>query len=61
MVFLEFLKTFSLKNKGFEVLKNENWYFIFFKEFFVEEQMIWSSKKRKMVFLDFYFFKRLFH
>ena len=42
MVFLDFLKTFSLKNKGFEVLKNEkgSFFIYFFKDFFVEEQKI---------------------
>ena len=34
-----FLKTFSLKNKGFKVLNNEkNNFSWFFKDFFVEEQ-----------------------
>ena len=50
-LFLDFLKTFSLKNKGFGVLKNEKGYFfIFFKDLFVEERRIWSSKKQKKGF-----------
>ena len=40
-----FFKDFSLKNKGFEVLKIEKGYFLIFKDFFVEERRIWSSKK----------------
>ena len=37
--FLIFSKTFSLKNKGFRVLKNEKGSFlVFFKDFFIEEQ-----------------------
>ena len=50
-----FLKTFSLKNKGFGVLKNENGSFLifFFKNIFVDQQGFWSSKKRKIVFIDF--------
>ena len=40
------LKTFSSENKGFGVLKNEKLSFlIFFEDFFVEEQRIWTSKK----------------
>ena len=48
MIFLDFLKTFSLKNEGFEVLKSEKiFFFLMFKDFFDEERRIWSCKKRK--------------
>ena len=52
-VFPDFSKTFSLKNKGFGVLKKGKGSFLIFQRLFIEEQMIWSSKKTKMVFPDF--------
>ena len=42
MVFLDIVRNFSLKNEGFRVLKTEknDFFFLMFKDFFVEEQRI---------------------
>ena len=54
MVFLAFLKTFSLKYKGFEVLKNEKWYFlIFFRLFLLKNKGFGVLKNEKWYFLIF--------
>ena len=51
--FLDFLKTFSLKNKGFGVLKNEKGFFLIFKDFFRRGTKDLSNKNRKKKnFLD---------
>ena len=42
-----------MKNEEFEVLKIEKGSFLVFKDFFIEERRIWSSKKQKKVLIDF--------